>query len=36
MSAGVTRHEVGIDLIDVDRIVAVLGRIYPTAFASGS
>jgi holo-[acyl-carrier protein] synthase len=27
----VTRHEVGIDLIDVDRIVAVLGR-YPDRF----
>ena len=26
-----TRHEVGIDLIDVDRIVAVLGR-YPDRF----
>jgi len=29
----VTRHEVGIDLIDVDRIVAVLSR-YPDRFRS--
>jgi holo-[acyl-carrier protein] synthase len=27
----VTRHEVGIDLIDIDRIVAVLGR-FPDRF----
>jgi holo-[acyl-carrier protein] synthase len=27
----VTRHEVGIDLIDIDRIVAILGR-YPERF----
>jgi holo-[acyl-carrier protein] synthase len=27
----VTRHEVGVDLIDVDRIVAVLGR-FPNRF----
>ena len=26
-----TRHEIGIDLIDIDRIVAVLGR-YPDRF----